>query len=170
MSISHLLFRALVGLVATTTVTHTAARSTPAQAAQSDDASSNNESAIFARFSDLDSEATEARLKDLSASEDTYGAMLTINKLLASGGSAKDVEETVLALVEKATTDETDDTLAALLLDYYETYLRDDLLAGDLTPADVFDELGERNDTLTTATYGSSWRTSKSVRKRHVRR
>lgn len=169
MPLSRNLFRALVALVSTGTVAHTAVRSAPVQAASEADGTS-RESAVFGRYSDLEAEETEARLKELSGSDETYETLRSLNKSLAAGAGAKDVEKTLLGLVEKATTDEVDATLAAILLDYYETYLRDGLVDGSLQPADVFDELDDRNDVLTSATYGSDWRSDRAIRRARMRR
>ncbi len=170
MSASRLLFQALVGLVSTGTIVHSAVRSAPAQAADSDDASSSSESAIFARYSELDSADTESRLKELTGDDTLYESMVSLNKALASGASSKEIEKTVLTLVEKSKTADADTTLAAILLDYYESYLQDDLTSGAMTPAEAFKDLDDQNDALTEATYGSNWRTNKTYRKRHVRR
>jgi len=167
MPASRLLFQALVGLVSIGSVAHTAIRSAPAHA---DEAASSSESAVFARHSELNSEATTARLRELTRSEETHERLQSLNKALASGTSAREIEASVLALVEKSTSADADTTLAAILLDYYKTYLKAGLNAGDKTPADVFKELGAHNDMLTTATYGRDWRSKKSRVSRHRRR
>lgn len=174
MPVSRLLFRSLVALVSIGAVGHTATRTAPAQAAE-DDSASSNEAAVFARYSELDDAATESALKELSADKTTYEALRNINKLLASGATAKEIEKTVLTLVEKSKSEDTDTTLAAVMLDYYESYLRDDLSSGELEPADVFKEMGEVNDVLTAATYGADWnktktRTSRTLAARKARR
>ncbi|MFT5585910.1 MAG: hypothetical protein ACI9VR_003505 [Cognaticolwellia sp.] len=169
MPVSRLLFRSLVALVSIGAVGHTATRSAPAQAAE-DDGASSNEASVFARYSELDDEATESALKELSGDETTHEALSSINKLLASGATAKEIEKTVLTLVEKAKSQDTDTILAAVMLDYYESYLQEDLQSGEIQPADVFKEMGAANDVLTEATYGAKWKTSKSIRKRLIRR
>ncbi len=169
MPMSRLLFRSLVALVSIGAVGHAATRTAPAQAAEKDSASK-NEAAVFARYSELDDEATLSALKELSADKTTYEALLSINKLLASGASAKEVEKTVLTLVEKAKSEDTDTLLAAVMLDYYEAFLQEDLQSGELQPADVFKEMEAANDVLTEATYGASWRTNKRLKARRARR
>jgi hypothetical protein len=165
MPVSRLLFRSLVALVSIGAVGHTATRSAPVQAAE-DESASSNEAAVFARYSELDDEATESALKELSGDKTTYEALLSINKLLASGASAKEVEKTVLTLVEKVESEHTDTILAAVMLDYYQSFLQDDLKSGEIQPADVFKEMGAANDVLTAATYGADWNKTKTRRSR----
>ena len=155
MTVSRWILRSLVAAISTGTVAGSALVPSEAHAATEDDAKSNNESAVFSRFSDLADEETEKRLAEFSKDEKSYEAMRTINKLLASGASAKELEAYVLTLVAKRTTEDADVSLAAVMLDYYETFLRDDLADGSLQPSEVFKEMIAQDEVLSTAAYGS---------------
>lgn len=163
MRLPSLILRALVGVTATGAVVTTATVPRAAQAAKSDDAIP-GEAAVFARFSDLDKAETEERRVEFLKDEAFKESFLKLSEQLASGASAKEVEGTLLPLIAKRETADVDVSLAAVMLDYYYAFLQAGLADGSLTPADVFDEMIERDAVITTAAYGSTYT------RRHIRR
>ena len=98
--------------------------------------------------------------------KEAQAAVQGINKLLASGATAKEIEGSVLKLVAKRTTDDADVSLAAVMLDYYETYLQAELEAGNIQPSDVFKEMLAQDEVLTTEAYGASTATARHITRR----
>ena len=120
------------------------------------DGSIKGETAIFARFADLGTEETAKRLDAMLDKEETAELVYAMTKALSSDDvTAKDIEKTMLSLIKGMKTDESDATVAALMLDYYEQNIAGRLEAGKLGVSDAFDELGDRADVVITAAYGS---------------
>lgn len=171
------LVRSLVGATASgavvaTSVVSTALVSTLAATGEARAAEGNSsESAVFARFSELSEPATLARLDELLEMDtadkyDKYGGSLSgLTKLMAAGATAKELEATVLPFVANRKIADAETSLAAIMLDYYEGYLAEDLANGELTPAEVFKDMIGANQALTTAAFGTG-PTGYSVKRR----
>lgn len=112
------------------------------------------DTAVFARFSDLDAQNTRDRLDDLQASKTLSGPLASLLKQLDAGASSKELERYVLPLVVKLTADDAEVALAAIMRAYYLTYLQKELAAGNMNRNEVFNDLISTDEALTTATYG----------------
>jgi hypothetical protein len=111
---------------------------------------------VFARFSDLGTEATRERLDSLLAGDDTAERLFAITALLSRDGvTARVIERQLLPLIAGLEEEAADDTLAALMLDQYETQVRARLASGELGVPDVFAYLEARAEVVVTAAYGS---------------
>ncbi|MCB9677958.1 MAG: hypothetical protein H6737_22860 [Alphaproteobacteria bacterium] len=149
--------RALIGA----TLALSAAHATPPEASDApptdaDDGSIPGEAAIFGRFGDLGDDATRERLDALLGNDDTAERLYAVtSRLAAEGVTAKAIERLLLPLIAGLEEEAVDRTLAAVLLDTYESGLQARLESGDLGVDDVMAALEQRADVVVTAAYGS---------------
>ncbi|MFT6820175.1 MAG: hypothetical protein ACJATT_003999, partial [Myxococcota bacterium] len=110
------------------------------------------EDAVLGQFTDLTADATQARMEELRGDPALSGHFAAVATKLATPGTvAADLEESILPLVEGRTEEDVDVTLAAIMLDQYQSNLRAGLLLGEQQAADVAKVLVDRDAVLTTA-------------------
>lgn len=113
------------------------------------------EAAIFARYADLGTAETEARLAELLKSDERAKLVFTVSDALAREKvSARELEATLLSLLKGLTEEGADRTLAALMLQHYLDYVQGPLATREDTPADAFKTMDAGAEVLLSAAYG----------------
>ncbi len=178
MTMARWALRSVLGLAAVMT-TVSAAKADP-QAAQAETrgatvatqrmSEQGAEHAVLDQFADLTADATQARMEELTSDPALSGHFSAVATKLATPGTvAADIEQSVLPLVEGRTEEDAELTLAAIMLNQYQSTLRAGLVEGGRQPADVAQILVDRDTLLTTAAYGRT-RRHHSASSRRVRR
>lgn len=147
-------------------VTASALEKTPAGSAETDptvddtvggEMALQSETAVFARFKDLGSDETIERLDSLLSNDESAELIYSLtNALSYEGVTAQKIESTMLGLIKGMDIDDSDVTIAAVMLDHYDNNIAERLEAGKISHHEAFDELIDTADVVITAAYGSS--------------
>lgn len=115
---------------------------------------------VFNRYPDLSTGASRARLAELRGSRSLSRSLDTLAGLLAGNGSHAALADAMRPLLEGQTEAAALDTLAAVMLHYYETRVR----GASSTPAQAFNALDTGVNRLAQASLNASASTPARVR------
>jgi hypothetical protein len=112
---------------------------------------------VFARFPDLNADATTARLEALRKDKELSANLTSLTGALAKEGiTAQEIEGLVLRFVKGQKVDEANVSLAAIMRDQYDAQLRTAFLDRKLDVPDVLRAMISRNTVLTKAAFGAT--------------
>jgi Spy/CpxP family protein refolding chaperone len=116
-----------------------------------------NEAAIQARFSEMDTPESRERLAQIRTNRAQVRTLDTLAALLSSDDFDDAlVERYALPLVEGQKEDAALDTISAVMLHTYETWLKADLVSSEARPSEVMHRLSAGVQALGAATFGDT--------------